>query len=111
MFVGVCRISLHLRGNSSLKGKRHVVRRVVDRTRAKFNCAVAEVADNDSHQSAVIGIAVVGNASSHVDSMLGNICSFIESMAAAPVASIDTEVIPMGSNSWEQDDWYGDEID
>jgi len=103
MFVGVCRIIVHLRGNESLKGKRSVVRRVVERTRAKFNAAVAEVADNDSHQRAVIGAAVVGNSTSHVDSMLANVASFMESISEAPVASVETEIIPMGDELWKDE--------
>jgi uncharacterized protein YlxP (DUF503 family) len=96
MFVGICRVALHLPGNSSLKGKRSVVRRVVSRTQAKFNAAVAEVADNDLKQRAVIGVAVIGNSAAHVDSMLGHIGGFIESLALAPIASRHTEVIPLG---------------
>ena len=98
MFVGVCRVALHLPGNASLKGKRGVVRRVVERTRAKFNAAVAEVADNDLKRRAVIGLAVVGNSAAHVDSMLARIGAFIESMAVAPIASRETEVIPLGGD-------------
>jgi len=104
MFVGVCRISLHLRGVASLKGKRQIVRKIVDRTRAKFNCAVAEVSENDVHRRAVIGVSVVTNSSSHADSMLGNICGFVEGIGVAPVASIETEVIRMGDDTWE-DEW------
>lgn len=95
MFVGVARITLHLPGNSSLKGKRGVMRRVMERTRAKFNAAVAEVADNDVHRRGVIGIAVVGNDTSHVDAMLGGIVRFIEQLAVAPISTIETEVIPL----------------
>ena len=80
MFVGVCRVSLHLRGNNSLKGKRKVVRSILDRTRTKFNASVAEVQENDNKRRAVIGVAVVGNSAKHVDSMLGRILSFIESV-------------------------------
>jgi uncharacterized protein YlxP (DUF503 family) len=115
MFVGVCRISLHLPGNESLKGKRSVVRKLIERTRAKFNAAVAEVADNDNKRRAVIGLSVVGNSAAHVDSMLGKIGGFIERMAVAPIASRETEVIPMGGDigsaelapadfGWEPDD-------
>ena len=96
MFVGVCRVSFHLRGNNSLKGKRKVVRSILDRTRSKFNASIAEVQDNDEKKRAVIGIAVVGNAPRHVDSMLGRIGSFIEGLGLAPVSSRETEIIPMG---------------
>jgi uncharacterized protein YlxP (DUF503 family) len=103
MFVGVCRVALHLPGNASLKGKRGIVRKVVERTRAKFNAAVAEVADNDLKQRAVIGITVVGNSAAHVDSMIGRIGGFIESMAVAPIASRETEVIPLGGEIGSDD--------
>jgi uncharacterized protein YlxP (DUF503 family) len=89
---------MHLPGNASLKGKRGIVRKVVERTRAKFNVAVAEVADNDDKRRAVIGLAVVGNSAAHVDSMLGKIGGFIERMAVAPIASRETEVIPLGGD-------------
>ncbi|MCP4199023.1 MAG: DUF503 domain-containing protein [Proteobacteria bacterium] len=96
MFVGVCRLVLHLRENSSLKGKRRVVRSLIDRTRAKFNVSVAEVSDNDEKKRAVIGFTVVSNTASHVDSMLGRIHNYIEWLGLAPVASVHTEVIPIG---------------
>jgi uncharacterized protein YlxP (DUF503 family) len=73
MVVGVCRVAFSLPGNASLKGKRSVVRRIVDRTRAKFNAAVAEVADLDSHRRAVIGVSVVSNDTRHANSMLDHI--------------------------------------
>jgi len=98
MFVGVCRVALHLHGTASLKGKRSIVKRVVERTRAKFNTAVAEVGANDVLQRAVIGAAVVGNSAAHVDSMLGHVCSFIEHLGLAAVVSRETEVIPLGGD-------------
>ena len=39
MVVGVCRIELRLAGVSSLKAKRSVVRRIVNRTMQRFNAA------------------------------------------------------------------------
>ena len=38
-----------------------VLRRVKDLVRQKFNVSIAEVAENDVWQRAVLGIAVVGN--------------------------------------------------
>ena len=73
-----------------------MIRSIIDRTRAKFNVSVAEVADNDEKRRAVIGFSVVSNSTSHVDSMLGRINSFIEWLGLAPVTSIQTEVIPIG---------------
>jgi len=98
MFVGVCRISLRLHGTGSLKAKRGVVRRVVERSRAKFNASVAEVGDNDSLGRAVVGAAVIGNSAAHVDSMIGTIVRFVERLQVAPVLSVETEVVPLGGD-------------
>ncbi|MCP4677113.1 MAG: DUF503 domain-containing protein [Deltaproteobacteria bacterium] len=117
MFVGVCRLKLHLSGNNSLKGKRRVVRSIVSRTQAKFNVSVAEIGDNDILRHAVIGAAVIGNSGSHVNSMLSRIGSFIEGLGLAPVANLETEVIPMGSEigfddkTWHNEDTWNDTKD
>jgi uncharacterized protein len=70
MVVGVLRLTLYIQGASSLKDKRQVVRKVVDRLRSRFNVTVAEVGDNDVWQRAVIGIAAVANDRSFVNEVL-----------------------------------------
>lgn len=95
MFIGVCRLTFQLFGVSSLKGKRSVMRRIIERTRVKFNAAVAEVADNDSHQRGVVGVAVVGNQKGHVDAQMASVLRFIEQLGAAPLVGVETEVIPL----------------
>ena len=86
------------------------MRRVIERTRAKFNASVAEVADNDQHRRGVVGICVVGNDGRHVDRMLAGIIRFIEQIGVAPVFNVETEVIPMtgeiGTPGWDGE--YGD---
>ncbi len=59
MVVGVCQISLSLPGVTSLKAKRSIVRKVLDRTANRFNVSVAEVAQQDAHRQATLGFAVV----------------------------------------------------
>jgi uncharacterized protein YlxP (DUF503 family) len=93
MVVGVCRVAFSLPGNASLKGKRSVVRRIIDRTRAKFNAAVAEVDQLDSHRSAVIGVAVVSNDSRHANSMLDTISSFMAGISEAIVVDRTLEIL------------------
>ena len=80
-----------------------MVRRIVERTRAKFNASVAEVADNDVLQRAVIGITVVGNSTTHVDSMISRIGGFVEGLGVAPITSIQTEIIPLGDDIGERE--------
>lgn len=99
------------------------MRRVIERTRAKFNASVAEVADNDQHRRGVVGISVVGNDGRHVNRMLSGVIRFIEQIGVAPVLDIETEVIPLtgeigtmemnneiGDDAWE-DPEFQDGID
>ena len=91
--VGVCRVVLALHGNSSLKGKRAVVRRVVDRTRHKFNVAIYEGEDQDEHGHAVIAFSVVGNEKPHVNSRIDTILNFMDGISEAPIAESDMEIL------------------
>ncbi|HEB72698.1 MAG TPA: DUF503 domain-containing protein, partial [Nitrospirae bacterium] len=47
MVVGVCRISIALHGNRSLKGKRQVIQSVKDKVKKRFNISIAEVGNHD----------------------------------------------------------------
>ena len=95
MVVGVCKVAFSLPGNASLKGKRSIVRRIVDRTRAKFNVAVAEVEDMDSHRRAVIGLTVVSNDARHANSMLDRISTFMTSLTEAVPTERSLEILHM----------------
>ena len=67
MVIGTCRITLRLAENHSLKGKRSVVKPLMERLHNKFNVAVAEVDDNDRWQMATIGVACVSNTQAHAN--------------------------------------------
>ncbi|HJX13455.1 MAG TPA: DUF503 domain-containing protein [Dehalococcoidales bacterium] len=77
MNIGVCKISLRLPENMSLKGKRHVLKSITSRVRNKFNVAVAEVDDNDVWQVATIGIACVSNNGRHTNQVLSRAVDFV----------------------------------
>ncbi len=57
--LGVLTMELRIEHAQSLKDKRQVVKSLKDRLRRKFNVSVAEIADNDVHNSAVIAVAIV----------------------------------------------------
>jgi len=76
--VGVCKITLRMPENQSLKGKRRVIASLSSRVRNQFNVSVAEVADNGSWQIATLGIVCVSNSSRHVDETVGAVVEFIE---------------------------------
>ncbi len=93
MVVGVCRITLALPGNNSLKGKRAVVRRILDRTRSRFNLAAAEVDDLDAWRRATLGLAVVSNDARHANAMLDHIGSFVSGASEAVVVDRRMELL------------------
>ncbi len=93
MVIGVCRLHLRIPENHSLKEKRHVVRKLIDRVRHRFNVAISEVDDNDLWQRAQIGFCTVGNDRRFVNSSLDKIIDFIEKMYLAEVIEKEMEII------------------
>lgn len=94
MVVGVLRFVLSIPGSGSLKAKRHVLRKVIDRVRARYNVSVAEVADNDLWQKASVGVTVVGNDRSFVNEVLDKVLRSVEEGGAeAFVVSHDLELL------------------
>jgi len=77
MNVGVCRISLRLPENQSLKGKRQVLKSIIARIRNQFNVSVAEVDDHDLWQLATIGICCVSNDKRYTNQVLSKVVDFI----------------------------------
>jgi uncharacterized protein len=90
MIVAAAMITLMIPGNDSLKGKRRVIKSLMDKVRHKFDAAVAEVGDNDLWQKARIGVAVVGNDSQLLESRLQLIMKFMENQHLAEI--IDSQV-------------------
>lgn len=86
MFVGVARVVLIIHSAFSLKEKRSVVQRVKERTKSKFNVAVAEVDDLDVWNRATLGLVVVSNDSGHANSQLDHIFTFIDELHLAELA-------------------------
>ena len=95
MVVGTVKIELVIAQNRSLKGKRSVVKKVIERTRARFNVSMAEVDKQDIYSRAVIGFAVVGSDNKYVNGAVDKILDFIEGIAVAEVLSENIEIINM----------------
>ena len=92
MVVGVARLELRMPENASLKDKRRVVRSLVDRVRARFNVAVAEIAGLDSRQRAVIGVVCISNAAAHADAMLNEVIGWIDRATHGQMVWYETEL-------------------
>jgi uncharacterized protein YlxP (DUF503 family) len=87
MVVGMLRIVLAIPEARSLKDKRSVVRRVLDRARAKFNVAAAETGMLDAHRRSELGFVVVSNDRRHVQTMIDHLAAFVAGASEALVES------------------------
>ncbi len=93
MVVGTLRIELYLHDNRSLKGKRKVVRSMVDKVKHKFNVAIAEIGSNDKWQKIELGVSTVGNDRRHIDASLSTVLSFLDSLYLAEIVDSKIEII------------------
>lgn len=91
--IGVLKISLEIEGNRSLKGKRSVLRQVKESVKNHFGASVAEVADHDLWQSAILGVALVGNDSRVINAALDKIINHVERLNVAVLRDHEMEII------------------
>lgn len=92
MVVGTLKIEFRLYDNHSLKGKRKVVKSIVDKVKSRFNVSIAEVGSNDMWQKIELGISTVGNDRRHIDSSLNRALGYIESLYLAQIVNTQMEI-------------------
>lgn len=93
MTVGTCRVELHIAGNTSLKGKRRVIKSIKDRVQGRFNVSIAEVDRLDDWQRATLGIACVSNNPRLVDETLSKVVNLIEGDAKALILDYEIDLV------------------
>ena len=92
MVVGVLRLALVIRSARSLKDKRHALRRIIDRVRARYNVSIAEVGDNDAWQRALVGVTAVANDRSFVNEVLDKVVRDVEMLGVADLVGREMEL-------------------
>jgi uncharacterized protein len=92
MVVAVARLTLIIHDNNSLKGKRKVVKSLIEKVRHRFEASVAEVEDQDLWQKAQIGVALVGNDARLLTTRLDQISSFIDNQHTAEIVDSYVEL-------------------
>ena len=93
MVVGVCHLDLLIRENNSLKGKRRILKKIIERVKNKFNVSIAEVGNYDLWQSSQVGFCVVGNDKRFINSSLDKIIRFIENLNSAEIVKSESELL------------------
>ena len=92
MIIEAATVKLYAPWVHSLKEKRMVVKSLIDKTRNKFNISIAEVSEQDIHQTIVLGMACVAGTAALADSIIESILMFIENNTDAEIVCIQREV-------------------
>lgn len=92
MIIGTAQIKLYAPWVFSLKEKRMIVKSIVAKTKNKFNVSIAEVAEQDTHQTIVLGLACVTESVAQADSIVDTVIGFIEANTEAEILDIQREI-------------------
>ena len=94
MIIGTAQLSIQIPEARSLKDRRRVVKSLVERVRARFDVAIAEIDDQQYWQSARIGVVAVSNSSKHVDEVIQQVISFVgQNLRDGYLADVHTEIL------------------
>jgi len=97
MVVGVSRVDIFFPENHSLKDKRQMLRKVIEKTRAKFNISMIEVDQSNLWQRASIGFTVAGVRQDHVNKVIENVHEYMESLYLGEIIDTSSEIIVIGN--------------
>jgi uncharacterized protein YlxP (DUF503 family) len=86
-------VELHLPDVGSLKGKRHVLKGLKERVRARFEVSVAEVDHHDLWQRATLALACVSHDSRHANEVVSKAMDFIEEHVEGRVIDTSVEIL------------------
>ncbi len=78
MVVGISTFEIHLPACRSLKGKRKVVKGLIDRVHARFRVSIAETDFHDLRQRAEISLAIISQSESEALHMMDEIRTLID---------------------------------
>ncbi|SEL95660.1 hypothetical protein SAMN04489760_101154 [Syntrophus gentianae] len=107
MVVGSGLIELWIVESRSLKEKRGVLKRILQRTRNAFNVSIAEIGENDSWKRAKVGFCVVGNDTRYINGKVDHILSFIEDLQLAEILDSRIEIVSLSDAMPHVDDSAG----
>lgn len=93
MIIGVLTLDLFISDASSLKGKRRVLKSLLDRIRMRFNVAVAEVGKQDTWRYSTIGVSCVTNDPAHAHRIMASVLKYINAAGTVEILDVRTELL------------------
>ena len=86
-------MELHLPDVGSLKGKRHALKGLKERVRARYEVSVAEVDHHDLWQRATLAIAYVSHDARHASEVVEKAIGFVEEHVEGQVIDSSVEIV------------------
>jgi hypothetical protein len=86
-------VELHLPDVESLKDKRHVLKGLKEKVRARFEVSVAEVDHQDLWQRATLALAYVSADARHANEVVTKAMDFIEDNVEGQVLDTSVEIL------------------
>lgn len=93
MIIGSAKIIIQVPWVHTLKEKRTIVKSLCAKVSNKFNASIAEVENQDIHQSIGLGFACVTTDTRVADSMIDAILNFIESNTEGEITHVEREIL------------------
>lgn len=93
MVIGILQFELLIHGAQSLKDKRRVVRSVTDRLHRQHLVSVAEVAEQDTINLAVLGVSCVGTDGRRVGVVLDRILDKLRCLTDAELGDTSRQIL------------------
>ena len=92
VLIAVMKIRLYAPWVHSLKEKRMVVKSLIGKISSRYRVSVAEVEEQDVHQTVVIGVASIIPHQAQADSMMDEILRFVEQGTEAEIMDVEREI-------------------
>lgn len=93
MVIAAIRFELSIPHAGSLKDKRRVLNSIIEKARARFGVAAAEVGDQELWQRAVVGMALVSGQDQFAREQAERIVAFVHSHFEGEVCRADVEIL------------------
>lgn len=93
MLIAAMKIRLRAPWVHSLKEKRMVVKSLIGKISSRYRVSVAEVEEQDIHQTIVVGVASIVPHQAQADSVLDEILRFVEQATEAEIVDVERELL------------------
>lgn len=93
MIVRTIIIKLYASWVHSLKEKRKITKSICSKVSNKFNVSIAEIDEQDTQQTIILGLAYVSISAAQADRIFEHVINFIENSTDAEIVDVIHEII------------------